>query len=281
MSNHDVIAKIQKLRALSANNTSIHEAASAAAMADKLIQEHRLAEAELEVIQGANAPHDAIEECDMHTRGRRSAWHENILRTLVTCYNCTWYMSKSIKFEHKFVVIASAQFMTSVRKEVSEGERDLLITRLKQDGYTSVDYYLGDVHQKRGVVYKVVGRESDLKVAEYMFTYLVGELERLGKIHCHGYGVGYALAWYEGAAKGVSNNILKAREENVTQAHSSAMVLLENRGKEAEVWMRQKHINLKESTGLSGSTSGRAHAYAHGHKVGSNVEINPTRSIKG
>ena len=56
----EVIAKVQKLCRL-ATSTNVHEAAAAAAAADRLIQEHDLAEAQLqsEGVTGAEAPTDA------------------------------------------------------------------------------------------------------------------------------------------------------------------------------------------------------------------------------
>src|SRR2546421_209940 len=55
MTNEAVIEKVRKLRAL-ATSQNAHEAAAAAAAADKLIQEHRLSEAELH----AHAPGQVV-----------------------------------------------------------------------------------------------------------------------------------------------------------------------------------------------------------------------------
>jgi hypothetical protein len=79
----NVIAKVQKLLALAGNNTSEHECKVARAVADKLIQEHRLSMADIEAKGGETEPfaHKVIAK-----GGKRLAWQEVILSELCTHY---------------------------------------------------------------------------------------------------------------------------------------------------------------------------------------------------
>lgn len=86
-----VLSKIAKLRALAKNNTSANEAAAAAAAADRLMQEHRIAEAQIESESGPAC--ESIESIDALVSGKRSAWKERILSTLARNYECVFYMS--------------------------------------------------------------------------------------------------------------------------------------------------------------------------------------------
>lgn len=86
-----VIARILHLRKLAENNTNLHEAQAATRAADKLIQEYRLSQAELE--QQGNAPQDPMTDRIVHKGGRRTAWREKLMWALTTHYGCSWYMS--------------------------------------------------------------------------------------------------------------------------------------------------------------------------------------------
>lgn len=86
-----VIARIFHLRKLAENNTNLHEAQAATHAADKLIQEHRLSQAELEA-QG-NSFIDPMTDSVIHTGGRRTAWREVLMWALSKHYGCSWYIA--------------------------------------------------------------------------------------------------------------------------------------------------------------------------------------------
>lgn len=83
----DIIEKVRKLRALS-SSSNLNEATNAAAIAEKLIQEHCLAEAELEISQGSQevAHEDALPLTDWDQR--QLVWQNILLTHLCKAYNC-------------------------------------------------------------------------------------------------------------------------------------------------------------------------------------------------
>lgn len=87
MSRENIIDKVRKLRALS-NSSNLNEAASAARMAEKLIQEHCLAEAELEVIEGSHEVAGEDEVPLTNWNRRRTVWQDSLLYQLARAYNC-------------------------------------------------------------------------------------------------------------------------------------------------------------------------------------------------
>jgi hypothetical protein len=86
-----VIAKVRKLRNL-ATSANVHEAATAAALADKLIQEHGLAEAQLEA--DGQEPGEKAEEATDPTiswHGQVPAWQSCLASFLARHYDCAPY----------------------------------------------------------------------------------------------------------------------------------------------------------------------------------------------
>lgn len=88
MERDSVIEKVRALRALS-TSSNLNEAASAAKIAEKLIQEHCLAEAELEITLGSQeTPHeDGVPLTDWNQRATN--WQSFLLSHLTKAYNCT------------------------------------------------------------------------------------------------------------------------------------------------------------------------------------------------
>lgn len=89
----EVIAKIQKLRRLSAKAGTVHEAATAAALADKLIQEHGFVEAELQAQGEAprEAPTEAAEPLTTWN-GRIHEWQLRLCTIICAHYDCACYL---------------------------------------------------------------------------------------------------------------------------------------------------------------------------------------------
>lgn len=87
MERESLIERVQKLRALS-TSSNLHEAAAAASIAEKLIQEHCLAEAELEIVQGSQekAHEDGMPLTDWDQR--QTIWQNILLTHLCKAYNC-------------------------------------------------------------------------------------------------------------------------------------------------------------------------------------------------
>lgn len=87
-----VLEKVRRLRAL-ATSANIHEAANAAAQADRLIQEHRLEESQIEATSGEPAEKPS-ESPDPITFGRRvQGWRWRLAVRLCSHYDVASYSS--------------------------------------------------------------------------------------------------------------------------------------------------------------------------------------------
>ncbi len=220
-----VVARVNHLRKLAAGNTNIHESQAAAAAADKLIQEYRITQAELEA--SGNAPSDPMASFKLHQGGRRTAWRETLLRALSNHYGCSWYMSSG--------------------RSWSTGK------------------------EKRSCDYTLVGRQSDVEIVTYMFSWLTEEIERLCRWHSGGKGTGFARAWLDGAAIGVRDTFNARKEEMKAKVVSSAMVLLDNRQKEAEKYKKDTVEGLHAVKHVYGGRNYSARE--QGYQVGREIQI--------
>lgn len=93
MSIQGVIEKVQKLRKL-ARSTNEHEAAAAAAAADRLIQEHGLVEAQLQA-EGKVEAEPVTEDQEGLTvwRGRAPTWQRQLASGFTRHYDCAAYLA--------------------------------------------------------------------------------------------------------------------------------------------------------------------------------------------
>ena len=94
MTMQDIISKVQKLRRL-ATSSNVHEAAAAAAAADRLIQEHRLHESEIEAQAGAveEKPTEDFEPLIVGTRTHTATWRYRLALNLAHHYDVACYSS--------------------------------------------------------------------------------------------------------------------------------------------------------------------------------------------
>lgn len=89
-----VIEKIRKLRAL-AQSSNVHEAAAAAAAASRLLQEHELAEAEVEAAGQAPTESAARAELPLDEYGNQiSAWRNQLAGTLKRMHGCAGWVDR-------------------------------------------------------------------------------------------------------------------------------------------------------------------------------------------
>ena len=84
-----VIAKIVKLRALASNNSSENEVKAATAAADRMMQEYRISQAEIEATDVSKA--EPFVTLKVSEGGRRTGWREILLWALTEHYGCCWY----------------------------------------------------------------------------------------------------------------------------------------------------------------------------------------------
>jgi len=126
--------------------------------------------------------------------------------------------------------------------------------------------------------YTIVGRDSDIKIVDYMFTYFENLTLRLGKWHTEGRGRGYGKAWQSGFATGIAKQYLEMKARVSVQANeknaSSALVVLETRARDAKM-----HMNVllggssKKASAITGGRnwSARQDGYMEGQKVDVNI----------
>jgi hypothetical protein len=86
----DIIAKIRNLRKLSTSSNP-HEAATAAALADQLIQKHRIEETELEIGAGVAAELGEDPTPIQHWLGRKKKWEALLAHQLCEHYDVASY----------------------------------------------------------------------------------------------------------------------------------------------------------------------------------------------
>jgi hypothetical protein len=143
MTTESIIAKIQKLLALAGNNPSANEAAAAAAMAQKLMLEHKLSMSAVEMSASAGEP--IVEYDVLADEGGRSPrqWKVNLLGAI-----CNNNFCRSVYW--------SARFHVGENKHLNRG------------------------HMSRGKMV-IFGKRSDIDTVLYLYQWLVNEVERLAK----------------------------------------------------------------------------------------------------
>ena len=229
----DVIAKVKKLQALAGGSKNTNEVQAATAAADKLMQEYRVTQAQLEAA-GENVT-DPMHSVKIHSGGRRTAWREVLLWALGSHYGCTWYMNHGRHRERHME--ASGRVI---------------------------------VRERRSLDYTIVGRESDCVIFEYMFDWLCSTIETLSKKMTRGQGVGYSRAWFDGAAQGVQHTFEKLEQDRRQEASTcSAMVLLDSRLLEAEAHKKKMNPDLTSvgSCGGGRDYNARLDGFAEGKKI--------------
>lgn len=89
-----VVDRVRKLLALAARSESPAEAANAAARAQELIAEHRLAEADLAIVGGQDLPEERVIEDTIegdYSRKRAKAWRVGLAGALAPAFGCKIY----------------------------------------------------------------------------------------------------------------------------------------------------------------------------------------------
>jgi hypothetical protein len=114
MERESVIDKVRKLRNLS-TSSNLNEAATAARLAEKLIQEHCLAEAELEITEGSNEVtiEDGIAVTDWNQRQTR--WQNVMLTYLTQAYACEGVLRYNADRKLGFYCIGRPSDIATVR----------------------------------------------------------------------------------------------------------------------------------------------------------------------
>jgi hypothetical protein len=89
MKHEDIIQKVRGLRRLS-RSANVHEAAAAAAAADKLIQQYRLEETAIEIETGTAREAAGVDPTPLRRWRRRPAWERYLIRALCDHYDVAY-----------------------------------------------------------------------------------------------------------------------------------------------------------------------------------------------
>jgi hypothetical protein len=233
-----IIDKIRKLRELSKSD-NVNEAAAAARAADKLISEHRLTEAELNIADPGSAEKPIEDTGVLYESARVIRWKANLAMLLADNYSCSvwndWKRSRTVDLNTGYVAYGN---------QVSR--------------------------------YRLVGRKSDIEIVNYMFAWLSVEIDRLAKKNASGRGMVYSQSYCMGAVSGIKEQLRLQKEATRAQAQASgqstALVKLDERAKEAEIALHTMHTNLKskKSNYQGGFNDG---AYGAGKEAGRNIHL--------
>jgi hypothetical protein len=233
-----IIDKIRKLRELSKSD-NVNEAATAARMADKLIAEHRISEAELNIAEGSNEK--PIEDTGvLYESARVIQWKSGLACRLAAHYSCAVWNDQA---RSKTLDLNTGMY--------SYGNR---VSR-----------------------YRLVGLKSDIEIVNYMFAWLSTEIERLAKKNACGRGMVYRQSYCLGAVSGIREQLRLQKEETRASAqasgHSTALVKLDERAKEADITMNTLHPHLskeRKSSNQGGFDNG---AFGAGKEAGKNIHL--------
>lgn len=88
MSISNIVDRVNKLRSLT-QSTNVHEAAAAAAAANKLIDQYRLIEADLETTETLEPIEEDVDY--IYETGKVTRWKSALISTLVKHYGLTWW----------------------------------------------------------------------------------------------------------------------------------------------------------------------------------------------
>lgn len=144
------------------------------------------------------------------------------------------------------------------------------------DCRTFTRWWYGDTFPRRRErsVISLVGRPSDIAVAQYMFKYLHREIERLtqealatGAIYGRTGSVNFRL----GAVYAIQEKLKASKAEVRAEATSTALVKLDSDNAAVEAYMRA----MKLKKGRVARISADDEARALGHEAGSSIAVRP------
>jgi Protein of unknown function (DUF2786) len=246
-----IIDKVQKLRRL-ARSDNVNEAAAAAAAADRLIQEHGLAEAQLQA-EGAKPAESVVEDESAFAKwhGQAPTWQRILVSGLITHYDCASYLTWKCDDLH---------LKPALVQQVIGRPSDIAMARYMW-GWLSVEIErLAQLHKgngrswldsfRRGAVSGVLGKLRDSKAA------VRGEATARAKVAA-------------------------AINPDLAGSASSALAVYDRRSAEARDQLHALHPDIaaaeKRSRGGSSYRGASNHdGYSSGKRAGANIHTGAT-----
>lgn len=122
--------------------------------------------------------------------------------------------------------------------------------------------------------YRLIGRERDVQVVKFMFSWFTSEIAKLCDIECRGAGLNYRDSYCKGAVKGIGSLLAYTREKMISEArrsgNSKAIDLISNRHQQAIEYMFKKHSLIQPAVKLGVNPV----AFERGYDVGASVARN-------
>lgn len=226
-----VIEKIQKLKILSGSSNA-NEAAAAAAVADKLIDQYRISQADLEESSPEVAESLYKDDSFIYETGKVTTWKSMLIDYLTAHYGVHCIM----------------EYTYPNRRKVTH--------------------------------FRLFGRQTDIYVTKYMFSWLQLECKRLADMYAKGQGRVYVSSYCAGFVVGVNEQLKLSRAETRTTASSSALVKLDARSAEARTFAHAQYA-MKIGTKKGGiKLRIDQDAYESGQVSGKNIHLGPVLDAK-
>ena len=214
------------------NGCTVAEAASAAAVAQRMLTQHRLTVADLSVAGESNEDiHNNAQP--LYAGQRRVHWKDKLANTLSIANGCRAYVDL---------------------RPVFRGGRNC-----------------------NEIFFRIIGRDSDIKIVRYFFEYLTREIDNLCKcaMGCgEGAGKSWSNSFKNGATDAVCARIEEANREVRQEAsvnNCTALVKLENKDDAVDKWVGD-HLKLKKSPVKRVRYT--SSAYVSGKLAGGRINLN-------
>jgi len=246
-----VVDKVRKLLKLAGNNPNVEEAATAAAMAQRLIDAHNLSVAmlELEAPEAARQPEEPIEDFGADAKldwvGRDHA-RERLASVIARANGC------SIYFQHGWLKNAAGR-------------------------------------HSRGKRICIVGQPSGAEAVRYLYAWVASEMDRLAELHGRGRGIVWRGNFKLGIVDTIGRKLRENREAMAAEAKASAahnphalmvvsqaLATIEAKSGAVERWMK---ANMKLRTGRSSSRQYDGAAREAGRRAGESIALRGGRPL--
>jgi len=147
--------------------------------------------------------------------------------------------------------------------------------RALQDGFAVKGYVRPGLGKKGVVKWMMVGREEDVEIASYLYTYLTGEIDRLTKAATKAQQPrpfnpkAWAYAFRIGAVSIIHERLKAARRETLAEANqSTALMRIAQHDDALLAYMAAKGLKKGRRTSFKDGDG-----FAHGRDAGRNIRL--------
>ena len=120
--------------------------------------------------------------------------------------------------------------------------------------------------------YRLVGIKSDMEIVNYMFSWLIKEIDMLTKMFCTGLGHVYSRSYSEGVVAGIRNQLNKTKREAAMQySGTTALACIDQRLDRSTEAMYKLH-NLKKAK-ITRKALFSGSAYNSGVEAGKKIHL--------